>query len=163
MNAADLRRLYDYTDWANERLLGAIAELSEEQFTRPIVSSFSSIRDTLSHIAFAEWIWLERWKGSSPSEYPAWTKESSFAALRDRLHAIAADRNAYLDRFTDDMAASTIDYRSMKGDPFTMPLGELLFHCANHSTYHRGQLVTMLRQAGATAVPSTDYSQFLRS
>jgi uncharacterized damage-inducible protein DinB len=162
MNAADLRRLYEYTDWANDRILDVIAGVSEEQFTREIVSSFSSIRDTLSHVVFAEWLWLQRWKGVSPSELPAWAKDSSFAALRELLHEVAADRRAYLDAFTDDAAGSMLDYRNIKGEPFTMPLGELLVHCANHSTYHRGQLVTMLRQAGVAAIPSTDYSQFLR-
>lgn len=163
MNVSDLRRLYAYTDWANDRILATIAPLSAEQFTQEIVSSFSSIRDTLSHIAFAEWLWLQRWMGASPSELPEWAKEASFAMLRDLLHEIAADRRNYLADLSDESLESMLDYRSIKGDPFTMPLGQLLIHCANHSTYHRGQLVTMLRQAGAESIPSTDYTQFLRS
>jgi uncharacterized damage-inducible protein DinB len=159
MNAADLRKLYAYNDWANDRMIEVIAALSEEQFTRRIVSSYESIRDTLSHIAFAEWIWLQRWMGESPSN--EWMKEPSFAAVRDRLHAVRADRNVYLAGLRDDTIASTIQYRSTRGDQFTMLLGELLIHCANHSTYHRGQLVTMLRQVGATP-PNTDYTPFVR-
>jgi len=78
------------------------------------------------------------------------------------LHVIAADRRAYLEDLGDDRIESKLHYRSTQGDPFTMPLGELLIHCANHSTYHRGQLVTMLRQVDA-APPNTDYTQFVRS
>jgi hypothetical protein len=70
MNVADVRRLYAYDDWANDRLVAALAGLSEEQFTRKIVSSFSSVRDTLSHIAATEWIWLQRWTGTSPLQPP---------------------------------------------------------------------------------------------
>jgi uncharacterized damage-inducible protein DinB len=163
MNTIDLRRLYDYTDWANDRMLSAAAELSEEQFTRTIVSSFASIRDTLAHIAGAEWIWLKRWRGESPLEAPEWMNAPSFGLVRERMMEIAADRRAYLAGLTEEAIESVLDYRSIKGDPFAMPLGELLLHCANHSTYHRGQLATMLRQVGAAAPPSTDYTQFLRA
>jgi uncharacterized damage-inducible protein DinB len=162
MNANDFRTLYAYTDWANDRILGAIGSLSEEQFTREIVSSYSSIRDTLAHIAFGEWIWLQRWMGRSPRESPEWTKAPAFDLLRDRMHEIAADRRVYLGGLHDETVESTISYVSTEGDPFTMPLGGVLMHCANHSTYHRGQLVTMLRQVGATP-PNMDYSRFLRS
>lgn len=162
MNIADLRRLYTYTEWANDRLLGVIAALPDEQFTRPIVSSFPSIRDTLAHIVSAEWVWLRRWLGESPLQMPDWLSEPSLATLQDELRRNEAERRAFLDRIDDETVAATIHYRSIKGDPFSLPLGETMLHCANHSTYHRGQLVTMLRQAGAHAVPSTDYSLFVR-
>ncbi len=162
MNVTDLRRLYGYTDWANDRMLAAIGGLSEEQYGRHVVSSYPTIRDTLAHIVFAEWLWLERWRGRSHAEYPAWMTEPPFPKLEEEMRAIAAERRAFLDDLTEDAIESTIDYRSMKGDPFTMPLGGVMIHCANHSTYHRGQLVTMLRQVGATP-PNTDYTQYLRS
>lgn len=161
MNSDDVRRLYRYNDWANRRMFDVIDSLPDGQITREIVSSFPSIRETLAHIGFAEWLWLRRWQGQSPSEEPEWVGKS-VSVVREQLQSIAAERNAYLRALTDDAIASTLDYRSMKGDPFTMPLGELLIHCANHSTYHRGQLVTMFRQVGATAVPTTDYTAFSR-
>jgi uncharacterized damage-inducible protein DinB len=161
VNAADIRRLYTYTDWANDRLLGVIAGLSDEQFKREIVSSFSSVRETLAHIASAEWVWLHRWKGENPG-LPEWEKASSFAALRDETHRVAADRRVFLADLRDDRVESKISYTSIKGDPFTMPLVDVLIHCANHSTYHRGQLVTMLRQLGVSP-PNTDFTQFARS
>lgn len=163
MNVAGFCRLYEYTDWANDRILAAIATLSEEQFTHDIVSSFPSIRDTIAHIAFAEWIWLNRWKGQSPPGPPEWLTTPSFATVRDRMHEIAAERRAYLDGLTDAVLDSILHYRSTEGDPFSMPLREVLFHCANHSTHHRGQLVTMLRQVGATPPPTMDYTPFVRS
>lgn len=95
-------------------------------------------------------------------ELPEWTKAPSIAILGDQMHGIAAGRRAYLADLTDNKIESTLHYRSQKGDPFAMPLDSLLIHCANHSTYHRGQLVTMLRQVGV-APPNTDYTQFVRS
>ena len=159
MQTADVKRIYAYNDWANERILVAIDELSEEQRSRVIPSSFPSILETYTHIAFAEWVWLQRWLGESPTSPPVGT---SFADARERLHAVAGERRAYLDVLTDEAIAGTLSYRNIKGDPFTMNLGDLLLHCANHATYHRGQLVTMLRQVGATP-PGTDFTTFARS
>ena len=162
MNVDDLRLLYEYTDWANERMLAAIGGLSEEQYAREIVSSYPSIRGTIAHIAFGEWLWLRRWRGESPMVVPEWANAPGFAAMRDRIRDTAADRRAYLSELSEEAVGAELHYVSTSGDPFTMPLGGLLVHCANHSTYHRGQLVTMLRQVGATP-PNTDYTQFLRS
>jgi uncharacterized damage-inducible protein DinB len=162
MDANDVRRLYDYTDWANERMLGAIAGLSDEQFARDIVSSYRSIRDTLAHIAVAEFLWLRRWMGESPPREPEWMTGQSFDELRRKLHDIAAERRSYLSSLANADVEVTLHYRSVKGDAFALPLGDTLIHCANHSTYHRGQLVTMLRQVGATP-PNMDYSVFARS
>lgn len=160
MQTSDVQRLYAYNDWANERMLVAIDGLSEEQRTRTIPSSFPSILETLTHIAFAEWVWLRRWMGTSPTAPPEGT---SLVEVRDRLRSVASERRAYLDSLAEDaVATGTLSYRNVGGDPFTMRLGDLLVHCANHSTYHRGQLATMLRQVGATP-PATDFMIFARS
>ncbi len=70
MSPEEIRVLYDYNAWANRRSLSAAAALTPEQFTKPMGSSFSSVRDTLAHIFGAEWIWLERFQGRSPSSLP---------------------------------------------------------------------------------------------
>ncbi|MBI1738372.1 MAG: damage-inducible protein DinB, partial [Acidobacteria bacterium] len=46
MTPEEIRVLYEYDAWANRRLLEAAAALTEEQFTRPLGSSFPSVRDT---------------------------------------------------------------------------------------------------------------------
>jgi uncharacterized damage-inducible protein DinB len=56
----------------------------------------------------------------------------------------------------------TIDEATeLDGQPFAHPLGKLMRHVVNHSTYHRGQLATQLRQLGQTP-PNTDFTRFLR-
>jgi uncharacterized damage-inducible protein DinB len=65
MTPEEIRTLFDYNTWANHRTLEAAAALPNEQFTKPMSSSFSSVRDTLAHICGAEWLWQERFQGSS--------------------------------------------------------------------------------------------------
>ena len=163
MNRDDVRSLFSYTEWANGRILESVRGLSEEQFTREIVSSFPSVRDTLAHIVMAEWIWLRRWLGESPMQRPEWALSApSLETIATHLEAVQDERRALLDRVTDEELQRPIDYRLMNGEAHSTPLGDLMTHVANHATYHRGQLTTMLRQIGVTP-PSTDMIVFIRN
>jgi uncharacterized damage-inducible protein DinB len=151
----DLGRLLDYTVWANRKVVRAAATLSLAEWKRDLKSSHGGVRGTLTHMMGAEWIWLERFKGVSPT---AWIDEADFKdvlALRERWKAIEAHRAAWFEDQREKAFAQTIAYRTMAGEPFETPLWQLVQHVANHSTYHRGQVVTMLRQLGAKGV-STD-------
>ena len=54
-----------------------------------------------------------------------------------------------------------VRYRNFKGEDHASPLWQLMRHMVNHSTYHRGQITTMLRQLGHEAV-STDLVVYYR-
>ena len=155
-----MRRLFSYTEWANERILESVRALSDEQFTRTIESSYPTIRDTMAHIVIAEWLWLRRWNGESPQGMPEWLHEPSLATIEAKLREVEAERRAFFDTLADADLPREVSYRSTNGDPFTRPYQDMFAHVANHSTYHRGQLVTMLRQVGAKP-QSTDMTLFL--
>ena len=73
MNLADIKRLFDYMEWANDLAMDAAATLPDENLRREVGISHGSIFGTLVHMAGAEWIWLERWQGHSPSKTEAWS------------------------------------------------------------------------------------------
>ena len=162
MNLADVRRLYAYTEWANAQIFAAADALSDEQYSRRIESSFPSISATLAHVISAEWIWLRRWKGESPQVAPDWAAGAPRPALHEKMREVEDERRELLDSLNEDALATIIAYRSIKGDPFAYPFADQLIHMANHSTYHRGQLTTMLRQVGAVP-PATDWLVFQRT
>jgi uncharacterized damage-inducible protein DinB len=161
MDVEDFRLLFDYNSWANHRALDACSKLSAEQFTRDLGSSFRSVRDTLAHIYGAEWLWLERWHGRIPSALPSPADSPDFASLRARWAEHERNLNAYIGSLTPSELQRIIKYENTKGIPFEGPIGPMLQHVINHSTYHRGQITTMLRQLGASAV-STDLIGFYR-
>ena len=161
MTTQDIRLLFAYNRWANARTLSAAAGLSPDQLTRDLGNSFASVRDTLVHIYGAERIWLARWTGTSPTTAVAATDVPDTAALAARWKALEEEQSAFIKGLTDADLDRPIEYANLKGDRFTNPLGSLMQHLANHSTYHRGQVTTMLRQLGATPV-STDLVTFLR-
>jgi uncharacterized damage-inducible protein DinB len=161
MTVDDFRTLYEYNSWANRRTLDACSALSVEQFTRDLHSSFGSVRDTVAHIYGAEWIWLERWHGRIPSALPTAADFPDLAALRARWAEHERNLNEYIRSLTPSELGRVIKYQNTKGVPFEGPIWPMLQHVVNHSTYHRGQVTTLLRQLGA-APASTDLIVFYR-
>ena len=156
MNLEDIRTLYAYNRWANARVLDACRPLDAASFTRDLGNSFGSIQGTLAHVLWAEWIWLERWNGRSPRQPASTDSFPDAAALAARWAEIESARHAFLETLDDAALARRIAYHNIKGERWEYSLGHMLQHVVNHSTYHRGQVITMLRQLGREA-PSTDF------
>ena len=150
MNLEDFRLLYEYNSWANRRSLDACSNLSDEQFTRDLGSSFRSVRDTLSHVCEVESLWLERWLGRSPSSFRPATDFPNFDSLRRRWQEVETSLIGYVSVLKSEDIARVIEHKTTKGVPQSAPLWQMLQHLVNHGTYHRGQVATMLRQLGAT-------------
>ena len=157
----EIRELYAYNRWANHRMLDAASSLSVDAFTRDLGSSFPSVRATLVHILASEWMWLSRWRGESPSGFPEGWGDSTFDALRARWSEVERDQQAFVSELTEEAVGRSVAYRNTRGEPFEQPLAQMLRHVINHSTYHRGQVTTMLRQLGAETV-ATDLIRFYR-
>jgi uncharacterized damage-inducible protein DinB len=160
MTPEDARTLYAYDAWANRRVLDACAALAPEQFTKDLGSSFRSVRDTMAHIMGAEWLWLERFQGRT-ARLPSGDQFPDLASLRKRWAEVERDLLAYVDALSAADLERSFDYWDMKGNPHTSLLWQTLQHVANHSTYHRGQVITLFRQLGAKPI-GTDLIGFYR-
>lgn len=160
MKPDEIRSLYDYNAWANQRVLSTCEPLTPEQFGRDLGASFRSVRDTLVHILGAEWIWLERWNGRSPRELPVTWSFADLADVRTRWSEIERKQLAFVRGLSEAELSHVIEYRNVRGNRFSYPLQSMLHHVVNHSTYHRGQISSMLRQLGAQP-RSTDLLRYL--
>lgn len=151
-----------YNSWANGKMCSFLESLTNVQLDLEQNSSFTSIRKTAEHIADCEYNWLKRIKGDSNWEFKAekfqgdvkklsqfWLEQSS------QFVKVAGENNA-------ESLEKVIPYKNIKGDPFQNELYKIITHVMNHTTYHRGQLVTMLRGAGFTDLSSTDLITFYR-
>jgi uncharacterized damage-inducible protein DinB len=161
MTTNEARQLFSYGSWATALMFGAAEALTEEQLEAFVASSFPSISGTLGHIVGSEWLWLRRWLGDSPASMPAWVGKPALTELKVQLAAVEAERTSFLARLTDADLERVVSYRGTDGQSFSQVLGHLMRHVVNHSTYHRGQLATQLRQLGETP-PSTDFTRYLR-
>jgi uncharacterized damage-inducible protein DinB len=161
ITAEDTRTLFAYDAWANRRMMDACAALPSEQFTRDLGSSFCSVRDTLAHIMGAQWIWLERFHGRSPNSFLPAEQFADVASLRTRWNEVQNDLIAYVGGLSAADLERRFDYRDMKGNAYSSVVWQTLQHLANHGTYHRGQVTTLLRQLGAKPI-GTDLIGFYR-
>lgn len=157
---ATLRELYEYNYWARDRQLQACSSLDQERFLRPLGSSYSSLRDTLAHLLAAEWVWLERWRGRSPTAVEAqeFAPDTfpTFRVIQERWRPIEKGVREYLAGLKEEALAQPLTYTNLKGERWTYLLWRALFHVVNHQSYHRGQVTTLLRQLGAPAA-AIDY------
>ncbi len=161
MDNNDFRLLYDFNAWANRRTLDTCSSLAPEQFTRDLGSSFHSLRDTLAHIYGAEWIWLERWQGRVAAGLPSAADFPDFESIRKRLTEMDSTLVDYVAGLSTEDVQRVVQFKTTAGVAFSQPLWQCLQHVANHGSYHRGQIATMLRQLGAKPI-ATDLIFFYR-
>jgi uncharacterized damage-inducible protein DinB len=148
-----LNELFDHNYWARDRQLAACASLGAADFVRPMGSSFPSVRDTLAHLVFAEWLWLERWEGRSPRATSLEAELPTLEAIVQRWRAVERNVRRYLPRVSEEALAKPLTYVNSRGETWSYPLWRTMLHLLIHQASHRGQIATLLRQLGVSAPP----------
>lgn len=155
VDAAAARELLVYMLWADRRLMEAVRQVRDEDLSRESGVSFGSMLGTLAHTLGSQRMWLSRFQGIALERVP------SIADFPDRMSWIlgweetAAQIEAFLAALTDEQLAAPITWTTTTGKTYTLLLWQPLIHLVNHASYHRGQVVSLLRQMGYTAI-STD-------
>ncbi len=153
---------YRFNRWAMARTFDAVAALDPARLDQDLGSSYPTLAETLRHILQAEWVWLSRWKGTSPHELPDGWENLPLPGIRREWEAMDAERAEFLDGLTEADMDVPIEYSDWAGNRRRHAFWQLLRHVVNHTSYHRGQVVTMLRQLGEEAV-GTDMVRFFDS
>lgn len=161
MDVRPFQELFEYNRWANRRTREAVARVSPEQFARGIGGSYGSLRNTVAHLVSSEWVWLRRWRGTSPTAPPFRDDELTVDNLESRWQPIELETQEFVDSLDAGRLEATAAYSTTRGQPFSEPLWQQLQHLVNHSSYHRGQIVTLLRQLDVEPI-GTDLIAFYR-
>ncbi|HMT27914.1 MAG TPA: DinB family protein [Bacteroidia bacterium] len=154
--------LVSYNAWANRRMTELIICAGEEAATSIHKSSFPSIKETLFHIWDAEGIWLKRLKGESLDSWPSKNFIGNTFEGCEELVRGSRDFVSYVELMNESELSQMIHYTNIKGVAFSNTVTEILGHVMNHSTFHRGQIVTMLRAVDFSDLKSTDLVTFFR-
>lgn len=138
-----------YGRWMNERLYACVGTMSDEARRRDRGAFFGSIHRTLSHVVWADSVWLARFTNGTYAEkaYGADLFETfeSLCAARDAADTAILDWAGQVD---PAWLASSFDYRASNGQRRRIPAWVAATHLFNHATHHRGQLTTLIKQAG---------------
>ena len=148
---ADFDRLFQYTRWANDRVLDALQSTD----TAP-----DRAVELLSHLLRAQDIWYGRIENTDHAALDLWA-DADLAACAERAEASAQRWDTVLAGQAANNLDQPIAYTNSKGTHFETPLRDLLSHVVNHGTHHRAQIALVLREAGI-APPATDYIFFVR-
>lgn len=146
-----------YESWANEQLLNVAVQLSPEEQNREIVSSFSSLHKTFLHIWDASSGWWQRLQMHENIVMPSLSFHPSIKDINNGLLHQNKQWELFVEHATEEMLGASLPYKNTKGQHFLQPVSDIIMHLANHGTYHRGQITTILRQLGVDRIPQTDY------
>jgi uncharacterized damage-inducible protein DinB len=152
-----------YEFWADEKLLEVVLSLTEEQQHREIISSFPSVYKTCLHTWDASSIWWQRIQGHAQVVIPSLSFHPSMHDVANGL--LEQDRHwiTWLEEQTELSLDKILAYKNLKGESFAQPVKDIVLHLSSHGGYHRGQLVTMLRQLEVEKIPQTDYILYART
>lgn len=154
--------LADYTVWANNMVIDWLYQINDAQWEQVIVSSFSSIKQTTLHIVSAQKIWIDYWQNIPDPVFLS----AEFKGTKNDLIAIwkktSADVKNCIETYPEENYLQPIRFKWPGGGEGRMEFWQTFSHFINHTTYHRGQLVTLLRHAGFTKFSSTDLAAYYR-
>jgi uncharacterized damage-inducible protein DinB len=156
-----------YNQWMNEKLFIAAAQLSEHDLRQDRGAFFASVLGTLNHLIVGDIVWLKRF-ATDPEKFRSLdsiretaTPESLDAQLYDDLkllhvarQKLDADIISFCDELSSEQLSEKLDYQNFQGNSFRNQLGLLVQHLFNHQTHHRGQITTLLNQAGIDVGPT---------
>lgn len=150
MNKQDILLLYRYNQWANAKILGAAANVTQEQYLAPASFPHGGLRGTLVHALSAEWIWRTRWEGTSPTSVLKPDEFPTLDSLRIRWAEEERRLMAFVERLGDEQLNRTFDYKNTAGKPFTRVLWHAMAHVVNHGTQHRSEAAALLTDFGCS-------------
>ncbi len=157
-----LQQFAGHNAWANLLITDTVKQLPEEIIKEEILSSFPSIFTTVLHLLDAENIWWQRIKLQEHIQRPSETFTGNFEELQKTLLQQSAQYEQWVAAANEFQLQHVFAYQRSKTQQCKQPIAETLLHIFNHGSFHRGQLVTLLRQARVTIIPSTDFNLYLR-
>ena len=152
-----LKQLAVYNIWANQKILDTILALPAELHTREIPSSFNSLQSTIMHMWDAESVWWQRLKLQERVIRPSENFKGNIKDAADGLLQQNKQWNDWVTSASESMLDHVFQYYNDRKESFKHPINLMLIHVFNHGTYHRGQLVNMLRQLEVKKIPQTDF------
>jgi uncharacterized damage-inducible protein DinB len=152
-----------YNYWANGELTKTIQALTPQQQQAEVKSSFTSLQKTIIHMWDAESIWWQRMKLQENIVIPSLTFHATMQEAVTGLMNQSKDWMNWVQQANELQLEHVFAYQNSKKEQFKQPMWQMLLHMFNHATFHRGQLVTILRQVGEEKIPPTDYIHYTRS
>jgi uncharacterized damage-inducible protein DinB len=152
-----LKQFAAYNTWAHQKIADVILSLPEEKQMTEVPSSFNSLYKTLLHMWDTESSWWQRMKLNERIIVPGENFNGTTKDIVNGLMQQSRQWEEWVNNVSDMMLDHVFQYQNSRKEHFKQPLYQMLLHVFNHGSYHRGQLVNILRQLGVEKIPQTDF------
>lgn len=152
-----------YNLWVNTRLIEMFKNADDDLISQRVESSFPSIRATLMHLWDVETVWLSRLKGVSPTMFPSTNFTGNNEEVYNKLLSVSTKFVNFVENQPEEYFNQILSFTLLTASgTFNQKAVDMILHCMNHQSFHRGQIITMARQLGFTQFPRTDFIMFKR-
>jgi len=156
--------VHDYVSanqWAIETLLTWLKTKPADLIEKELASSFPGIRGTLVHIWDTERFWISVIKQQpAPPSFRMSGFHGTLEEVFEGIQQTSGELAAYVLSLGEEELCESIELNT----PWVQGIKtryEFIQHCINHSSYHRGQAVTLGHHVGFHDAPMTDFSFYL--
>ena len=161
-----IEKLIDYNYWANGLILKFAEQLTGEEFLQVDSYSHNSIRDVLTHVMFAEWLWLDRMQGRSrvQDEYKRFFNPEKYHDTKTLYGAwfdLELRMREYLAGLSEKQLIESFKYQRSDESEFENRRIDVFTQLAFHGMQHRAELAMMLTKLGHSP-GNIDFIAYLR-
>ena len=160
MTLQEAKTLHAHMSWATNRIFESLGQLPAELYTKDLKSSHGGVHGTLCHMIGAVTRMLARWSGTPDKDLPAMPNFADLGEAKAAWEKNGYEMAKFLGTMTDTKLQDTFPM-TMAGETVRFTIAQGLQHLADHTTFHRGQIVGMIRQLGAKP-PSTGLIGFFK-
>lgn len=155
-----IRFLWKYMVYADAQIMQAADTLTDEGYRREQSISFGSVEKLLHHAVMSQTTWLRRLNGFDVAyiDVPTLSRD----VLPGRWAQVHQELLAFAEAQTPALLETVIRSRNRAGKQFELPTWSVMLHVADHATYHRGQLNSMIKLAGGKPSPVLLYTYSIR-
>ena len=149
-----------YNTWANTRMVEWLSTFSNDQLYKSTPSSFDSLDATLQHILRTQNYWLT-FISEQDTAHLSWNhRPNEVENILKEMISVSLQMQETFTAYTEEELQKVLHLNSPWAQN-DLSRYEYILHVINHSTYHRGQLVTMAHSLGLNkGIPNTDYNMY---
>ena len=151
-----------YNHWANQKMCKYLSTISHPEEEAGKEGLYSTIKNIILHIADNEQTWLSRLNGDNIPHMHNLDISGSFHSICTLILKNSTELIDFIETKDNSFFNDSTEYINLKGIAFTQNNAEIILHAMNHSTFHRGQVINMLRNVGYTDQSASDFIMFLR-
>jgi uncharacterized damage-inducible protein DinB len=148
MKIDEIKLMYEYNYWADQRILTTCDKVSQEQYNAS--TGYSSLRATVVHTLDAEWSWRLTCQGTPTTQELTEADLPTLDALKERWQEEEQAMREYLGSLNDQDLGGIVRYPIPSGIVRERILWHCLIHVVNHGTQHRSEAAALLTSYGAS-------------